>query len=334
MNRIIVTGGAGFIGSAFIRNLLNKKKCQILNIDKLTYSANLNSLSSLKKKNYYNFIKQDICNLKKMSEIVDSFKPNSIVNFAAETHVDNSINGPLVFIKSNILGTYSLLEAARKYWQKLKSKKQEQFRFHHVSTDEVYGDLDNLNELFTEDSPYLPSSPYAASKAGSDHLVRAWHRTYRLPILITNCSNNYGPYQYFEKLIPLTINNAINGKPIPIYGHGNQIRDWIYVDDHVNALLKVLKKGKIGQTYNIGSNDEKKNIDVVLKICQILDRIIPEAQKKIKKHKNLITYVKDRPGHDQRYAIDNTKIKNELGWYPKIKFNDGLMKTIKWTLRS
>ncbi len=328
--RILVTGGAGFIGSALIRHIIKNTTDNVLNIDKLTYAGNLESLSEVSESSRYSFRQIDICDKQALEQSFADFNPNIVMHLAAESHVDRSIDGPAEFISTNIVGTYNLLEVARHYWQDLNDKDKGKFKFHHISTDEVYGDLENTTDLFTESTAYAPSSPYSASKASSDHLVRAWHRTYGLPIVITNCSNNYGPYHFPEKLIPLVILNALEGKPLPIYGKGDQIRDWLFVEDHARALYKVVTVGKIGETYNIGGHNEKQNIEVVKTICQILDELKPQANNKL--YDSLITYVKDRPGHDMRYAIDASKIKNELGWVPKETFESGIRKTVEWYL--
>lgn len=329
---ILVTGGAGFIGSAVIRFLIEATDHKILNIDKLTYAGNLESLKDVERNSRYQFAKVDICNQAAINSLFSEFQPDIIMHLAAESHVDRSIDGPAEFINTNVVGTLALLEEARQYWQSLDREKKDQFRFHHVSTDEVYGDLEGPEDLFTETTPYAPSSPYSASKASSDHLVRAWHRTYGLPVVITNCSNNYGPYQFPEKLIPLVTLNALEGKPLPIYGKGDQIRDWLYVDDHARALYKVATEGELGQTYNIGGHNEKTNLEVVKTICAILDELVPAHPGDITKYEELITFVKDRPGHDLRYAIDATKIKKELGWVPDETFESGIRKTIQWYL--
>ncbi len=323
--KLIVTGGAGFIGSALIRYLINNTDTIIMNIDKLTYAGNLDSLISVIDSPQYNFSQTDICDAQKLQKIFTEFKPDAVMHLAAESHVDRSIDGPAEFINTNIVGTYTLLEAARNYWQTLTDKSK--FRFQHISTDEVYGSL-GTEGLFTETTAYQPNSPYSASKASSDHLVRAWFHTFKLPVVTTNCSNNYGSYQFPEKLIPLIILNALEGKPLPIYGKGENIRDWLYVDDHASALYKVLKQGEIGEVYNIGGNYEKTNLEVVTTLCDILDELVPSKNP----YKNLITYVTDRPGHDLRYAIDSTKIKNELGWQPQETFATGLQKTVQWYL--
>lgn len=332
--KFLITGGAGFIGSAVVRNIINNTSHSVLNIDKLTYAGNLESLKSIKNNERYSFKKIDICDSKEIKTAINEFKPDIIMHLAAESHVDRSINGPEDFIKTNIIGTYSLLEEARKYWSKLNKKKKQNFIFHHVSTDEVYGDLENDGLLFTEHTPYKPSSPYSASKASSDHLVRAWHRTYQLPTIITNCSNNYGPYQYPEKLIPMIISNAIRGFKIPIYGNGKQIRDWLYVEDHADALLTAALSHKIGETYNIGGHNEIQNIEVVKTVCKILNDQFPCNIKGIERYEDLITYVDDRKGHDQRYAIDAKKIQKDLNWMPDETFSSGIKKTICWYLEN
>jgi len=330
--KIIVTGGAGFIGSAVIRHLIKNSDHTVINIDKLTYAANLKSLSSIEKSSRYFFEKIDICDRSLLNDVFKKHKPDAVMHLAAESHVDRSIDGPGEFIQTNIVGTYQLLEASRSYWNTLEGIKREQFRFHHISTDEVFGDLEGADDLFTEKTGYQPSSPYSASKASSDHLVRAWFRTYDLPVVITNCSNNYGPHQFPEKLIPLVILNAVAGKPLPIYGRGEQIRDWLYVDDHARALQLVLEQGKVGDTYNIGGHNEKKNIDVVKMICQLLPELLKSDERTVADFLQLITYVDDRPGHDQRYAIDASKIYERLGWKPKETFESGLKKTVQWYL--
>lgn len=340
--KILVTGGAGFIGSALVRHIINDTEHIIMNIDKLSYASNLMSLESVKDNPRYFFEKVDICNSSKINIILNNYKPDVVMHLAAESHVDRSIDNPYQFISTNIVGTFNLLEQTRYYWKKLSGIKKSNFRFHHISTDEVYGDLpkytDQSNKLtlFTEKSNYSPSSPYSASKASSDHLVRAWHRTYGLPTLITNCSNNYGPYHFPEKLIPLMILNALQGKSLPLYGKGNQIRDWLYVDDHVRALLLVATKGNIGETYNIGGSNEKQNIDVVKTICDVIEKIVPisESSLNIPSYKSLITFVNDRPGHDMRYAIDASKIRKELGWKPKETFETGIHKTVQWYINN
>ena len=330
---IIVTGGAGFIGSAFIRHLIKHTTHQILNIDKLTYAADLASLDSIKNHHQYLFSQTDITDSKKLTEIFRQFKPDLVIHFAAETHVDRSISAPEVFIQTNIIGTFQLLQVSLDYWKKLNHSAQQTFRFVSISTDEVYGELTNTDSFFHENSIYAPNSPYSASKASADHLVRAWHKTYGLPTLITHSSNNYGPYQYPEKLIPRTILNALSGKPIEVYGNGEQIRDWLFIQDHIDALMLIITKGKIGEIYNVGGDNELKNIFVVRKICDILDTLKPEKPNGINHYSELITFVQDRLGHDFRYAIDNSKIKKELGWFPKQNFEVGLQKTIHWYLQ-
>ncbi|RKZ70340.1 MAG: dTDP-glucose 4,6-dehydratase, partial [Candidatus Parabeggiatoa sp. nov. 1] len=309
--KLIVTGGAGFIGSAVIRYLINETDTTVLNVDKLTYAGNLDSLVCVSDNPRYHFAQVDICDGMALQQTFAQFQPDAIMHLAAESHVDRSIDGPAEFIDTNIVGTYTLLETVRSYWQSLDSAAQARFRFHHVSTDEVYGSLGQTG-LFTETTPYQPNSPYSASKAASDHLVRAWHHTYKLPVITTNCSNNYGPYQFPEKLIPLIILNALEGKPLPVYGKGENVRDWLYVDDHAHALCLVLEQGKLGETYNIGGHNEKTNLEVVQTVCHILDEILPTS--KHKPHSQLITFVTDRPGHDLRYAIDASKIQQTLGW--------------------
>ena len=328
--KVLVTGGAGFIGSAVVRHIIKNTQDEVLNIDKLTYAGNLESLAEVDQDPKYQFAQIDICDAEALTQAFLTFQPNLIMHLAAESHVDRSIDGPAEFITTNIVGTYTLLEVARKYWTQLNEQEKQQFRFHHISTDEVYGDLDGTDDLFTETTSYAPSSPYSASKASSDHLVRAWHRTYNFPVIVTNCSNNYGPYHFPEKLIPLVILNALDGKPLPVYGKGNQIRDWLYVEDHARALYKVVTEGEIGETYNIGGHNEKQNIEVVKTICKILDELKPQANHEA--YDKLITFVKDRPGHDLRYAIDASKIANELGWKPRETFETGIRKTVEWYL--
>jgi dTDP-glucose 4,6-dehydratase len=328
---ILVTGGAGFIGSAFVRHLIENTAATVLNVDKLTYAGNLDSLASVADSSRYTFAQADICDKEKMSALITGFCPNAIVHLAAESHVDRSIDGPDAFLTTNLVGTGTLLQAALAFWQRLTADEKAAFRFLHVSTDEVFGDLGGSTDLFTETTPYAPSSPYAATKAGSDHLVRAWGRTYGMPILITNCSNNYGPYQFPEKLIPHMVLNALRGKPLPVYGDGKQIRDWLYVEDHARALATVVEKGRVGETYNIGGRNEQKNLDVVRRICDILDSAIPHVRSG-KSFSDLITFVKDRPGHDTRYAIDASKIERELGWMPRETFDTGIEKTVQWYL--
>ena len=335
--KLLITGGAGFIGSAVIRHVLTQGQDSVINIDKLSYAGNLDSLDPVLPSQDYSFYQLDICDTTSLQEVFHKHQPDAVMHLAAESHVDRSIDGPGAFIQTNIVGTYSLLEAARQYFENLSQEKQKTFRFHHVSTDEVYGDLENPDELFTELTPYAPSSPYSASKASSDHLVRAWYRTYGFPILITNCSNNYGPYQFPEKLIPHMILNAIQGKALPVYGDGSQIRDWLYVEDHARALCKVLAEGDIGQTYNIGGLNEKKNLEVVQTLCSILEELLPDNPYSASSGKGfaeLIEFVKDRPGHDKRYAIDASKIETELGWKPEENFASGMKKTVGWYLQN
>jgi len=327
MKTILVTGGAGFIGSAVVRQFIHDTQDRVVNIDKLTYAGNLQSLASVSGNPRYRFEQVDICDAAEVARVFLEQQPDAIMHLAAESHVDRSISGPADFIQTNIVGTYTLLEAARAYWNGLDAQRKASFRFHHISTDEVYGSLDDEG-LFTEATAYEPNSPYSASKASSDHLVRAWHHTYGLPVVTTNCSNNYGPYHFPEKLIPLVILNAVNGKPLPIYGKGDNIRDWLYVDDHARALRLVLEKGTPGETYNIGGWNEKTNLEVVQSICAILDELHPPGAP----HAELITYVADRPGHDKRYAIDATKVARELGWKPLETFESGLRKTVEWYL--
>ena len=324
-----ITGGAGFIGAAVIRFLIENTDHQVLNLDKLTYAGNLESLKSVAKSQRYQFVQGDVCDRGLVSKLLADFQPDVVMHLAAESHVDRSIDGPADFIHTNIVGTSVMLECALEYWKQLPSNNH--FRFHHISTDEVYGSLDETG-LFTEETAYDPSSPYSASKASSDHLVRSWHRTYGLPILITNCSNNYGPYQFPEKLIPLMVLNALEGKPLPIYGNGQQVRDWLHVEDHARALYKVVMEGQIGETYNIGGHNEKTNLEVVHMLCALLDEARPNYPKGISSYKDLITYVVDRPGHDQRYAIDASKIQKDLGWVPMETFETGLRKTVQWYL--
>jgi dTDP-glucose 4,6-dehydratase len=328
---ILVTGGAGFIGGNFVLNWLSDSGAEgIVNLDKLTYAGNLATLDSLKNDARHVFVHGDIGDTELVSALLRQYRPRAIINFAAESHVDRSIHGPAEFVQTNILGTFNLLECARGYWNGLGGSEKEQFRFHHVSTDEVYGTLSLTDPAFTELNSYEPNSPYSASKAASDHLVRAWFHTYGLPVVTTNCSNNYGPYHFPEKLIPLVILNALNGKPLPIYGDGQQIRDWLYVGDHCSAICEVLAKGKLGETYNIGGWNEKANIDVVKTICQILDGLKPRSDGK--SYAEQITFVTDRPGHDRRYAIDASKIERELGWRPAETFDTGIRKTVQWYL--
>ncbi len=332
--KILITGGAGFIGSALIRYIIKNTEATVLNIDALTYAGNLDSLKEIDSSDRYSFQKINICEMNLLKQAIFSFEPDIIIHLAAESHVDRSIDGPGQFIQTNIVGTYNVLQISKEYWLQLTDSKQKKFRFHHVSTDEVYGDLENSGLLFTENTPYAPSSPYSASKASSDHLVRAWGRTYKLPVIVTNCSNNYGSFQFPEKLIPHVILNAISEKPLPIYGDGCQIRDWLHVDDHAEALYLVATQGRAGETYNIGGHNEKKNIEVVHFICSELEKIAPQFKINIKNFTDLITFVKDRPGHDVRYAIDASKIDKELGWRPKETFETGMAKTVHWYLDS
>jgi dTDP-glucose 4,6-dehydratase len=330
--KFLITGGAGFIGSAVIRQIINNTNHSIVNIDKLTYAGNLESLVSIENDPRYIFEKVDICDANEIKRVFGEYQPDIVMHLAAESHVDRSIDRPSVFIQTNIIGTYVLLEEARDYWSSLEGDKKNNFKFHHVSTDEVYGDLEGTDDLFTEKTSYAPSSPYSAAKASSDHLVRAWQRTFDLPTLITNCSNNYGPHQFPEKLIPLIILNALEGKNLPIYGDGKQIRDWLYVDDHARALLHVALNGEIGETYNIGGHNELQNIEVVKTVCSILDELVPSKLDSVDQYEQLITYVGDRAGHDVRYAIDATKIANKLHWTPDETFVTGIRKTVQWYL--
>ncbi|NWA62514.1 dTDP-glucose 4,6-dehydratase [Pantoea sp. B9002] len=332
--KILITGGAGFIGSAVVRHIINHTNDEVINVDKLTYAGNLESLKAESQNARYNFRKVDICDGAALLNVFNEFQPDAVMHLAAESHVDRSITGPSEFVQTNVVGTYELLEASRQYWSALAADKKQAFRFHHISTDEVYGDLPHPDEtsgelpLFTEETPYAPSSPYSSTKAASDHLVRAWGRTYGLPIVVTNCSNNYGPYHFPEKLIPLIISNALEGKPLPIYGKGDQIRDWLYVEDHARALYTVVTQAKTGTTYNIGGHNEKQNLEVVHKVCELLDELRPKETS----YAQQITYVADRPGHDRRYAIDASKIERDLGWKPQESFETGLRKTVQWYL--
>ena len=330
--KILLTGGAGFIGSSVIRQALSAGDIEIVNVDKLTYAGNLDSLASIDANPNYTFEQVDICNGPAIAQVFAQHKPTAVMHLAAESHVDRSIDNPTDFIQTNIVGTYTLLEQSRVYWQSLAQEAKEAFRFHHISTDEVYGDLEHAGVFFTETTSYAPSSPYSASKASSDHLVRAWQRTYGLPTLITNCSNNYGPFHFPEKLIPNVILNALAGKPLPIYGDGSQIRDWLYVEDHAKALLRVIRSGKTGATYNIGGHNEQQNLDVVKTICALLEELAPNKPAGVSYYKDLITFVSDRPGHDRRYAIDASKIEKELGWQPEETFKSGIRKTVTWYL--
>lgn len=330
--KVLITGGAGFIGSAVVRHVINNTTDSVVNLDKLTYAGNLESLDSVSSSARYAFEKVDICDPSELMRVFKEHQPDTVMHLAAESHVDRSIDGPSEFIQTNIIGTYNLLEVSRNYWNELEQDKRDKFRFHHISTDEVYGDLEGTVDLFTEETSYAPSSPYSASKASSDHLVRAWNRTYGLPVIITNCSNNYGPFHFPEKLIPLIILNALEGKGLPVYGDGQQIRDWLYVEDHARALYTVVTKGCVGETYNIGGHNEKANIDVVKTICSLLEELAPNKPEGVSEYQELITFVKDRPGHDVRYAIDAGKIERELGWVPRESFESGLRKTVKWYL--
>ncbi|SDX63196.1 dTDP-glucose 4,6-dehydratase [Marinobacter mobilis] len=326
--KLLVTGGAGFIGSAVVRHIIGNTGDSVVNLDKLTYAGNLESLVKESGSNRYTFEQVDICDRAELERVFETHQPDAVMHLAAESHVDRSIDGPAAFIETNIVGTYTLLEVARHYWNGLAGDRKGAFRFHHISTDEVYGDLEGPEDLFTEQTSYAPSSPYSASKASSDHLVRAWYRTYGLPVLVTNCSNNYGPYHFPEKLIPLMILNALEGKPLPVYGKGDQVRDWLYVDDHARALYKVVTEGVIGETYNIGGHNEKQNIEVVHTLCDLLTELAPAGRN----YRDLITHVADRPGHDLRYAIDASKIQRELGWTPDETFESGIRKTVQWYL--
>ncbi len=327
--KIIVTGGAGFIGSAVVRQMISESDATVINVDKLTYAGNLESLACVADNPRYHFERVDICDASAVRALFARYQPDAVMHLAAESHVDRSIDGPTEFIQTNIVGTYTLLEATRDYWQSLQGEARMRFRFHHISTDEVYGSL-GAEGFFNEETPYQPNSPYSASKASSDHLVRAWHHTYGLPVVTTNCSNNYGPYHFPEKLIPLVIIKALHGETLPIYGKGDNIRDWLYVEDHARALRLVLEQGRLGETYNIGGHNERTNLEVVQTICALLDELVPDSH--YTPHASLITFVADRPGHDQRYAIDASKIERELGWRPQETFESGLRKTVQWYL--
>jgi len=332
--RILITGGAGFIGSAVIRHIIQNTVSCVANLDALTYAGNLDSLVGFSESPRHFFYHVDICDSAALDFAIADFGPDAVMHLAAESHVDRSIDGPASFIQTNIVGTYTLLEACRAYWAALPPERKSAFRFHHISTDEVYGDLDGFDDLFTEETAYAPSSPYSASKASSDHLVRAWQRTYGFPILVTNCSNNYGPFHFPEKLIPHVILNALHGKPIPVYGDGSQIRDWLYVEDHARALCRVLDAGTIGETYNIGGHNEKRNLEVVETICSLLEEMAPDKPEGVVRYRDLITFVTDRPGHDTRYAIDASKMQHELGWAPEETFESGIRKTVSWYLNN
>ena len=331
--KVVVTGGAGFIGSAVVRHLIARGGTSVLNLDKLTYAGNLESLVSVAGHSAYRFVQGDICDQALLERVLHEFEPDAIMHLAAESHVDRSIDGPSAFIQTNVVGTATVLEAVLAYWRALPEGKRNAFRFLHISTDEVYGSL-GATGLFSETTPYDPRSPYSASKAASDHLVMAWHHTYGLPVLMTNCSNNYGPFHFPEKLIPLVILNALDGKPLPIYGKGDNVRDWLYVEDHAKALVTVLERGAVGETYNVGGNNERTNVQVVETICSVLDRLQPQrcAELSVQSFSQLITFVHDRPGHDKRYAIDSTKLKTQLGWKPEESFDTGIVKTVRWYL--
>lgn len=332
--KILVTGGAGFIGSAVVRHLINDTTHSVVNLDALTYAGNLESVAGVASSDRYAFEQVNITDRKAVDAVLSTHQPDVIMHLAAESHVDRSIDSPGAFIQTNVVGTYTLLEAARFYWAELPEARKAQFRFHHISTDEVYGDLHGTDDLFTETTPYAPSSPYSASKAASDHLVRAWLRTFGLPTVVTNCSNNYGPYHFPEKMIPHMILNALHGKPLPVYGDGQQIRDWLYVEDHARALVRVALTGAVGETYNIGGHNEQRNLHVVHCICDLLEELAPRKPNGVADYRDLITFVKDRPGHDARYAIDASKIERELGWVPEETFESGLRKTVVWYLHN
>jgi len=332
--KIVVTGGAGFIGGALIRHLLQDTDHEVVNVDKLTYAGNLESLASVEASDRYHFEHVDICDGPEVERLLAEHEPDGLIHLAAESHVDRSIDGPAEFIQTNIVGTYVLLDRCLAYFRTLPANRRDRFRFHHVSTDEVYGDLPDDDSLFTEDTAYAPSSPYSASKASSDHLVRAWNRTFGLPVVLTNCSNNYGPFQFPEKLIPLMILNALKGKPLPVYGDGQQVRDWLFVDDHARALVAVFERGAVGRTYNIGGHNERKNLDMVKLLCALLDELAPEQRGPLDHYEDLVTFVTDRPGHDQRYAIDARRIEAELGWRPRETVESGMRKTVEWYLEN
>jgi dTDP-glucose 4,6-dehydratase len=334
MMKVLITGGAGFIGSAVVRHIINNTQDHVVNVDSLTYAGNLESLATVVADDRYRFEQVNICDRAELDRVFLQHQPDMVMHLAAESHVDRSIDGPAAFIETNIVGTYTLLEATRFYWKGLGEGRQLGFRFHHISTDEVYGDLEGPEDLFTEDTPYAPSSPYSASKASSDHLVRAWMRTYGLPTLITNCSNNYGPYHFPEKLIPLMILNALEGKSLPVYGDGMQIRDWLYVEDHARALYLVVTEGKVGETYNIGGHNEMVNIDVIKTLCGLMEEMVPNKPDNVNRYFDLVSFVKNRPGHDVRYAIDAGKIERELGWKPEETFESGIRKTVEWYLNN
>lgn len=334
MKQFLVTGGAGFIGSAVVRHLIQQTEHRVVVVDKLTYAGNLSSLAPVADSDRFAFEQVDICDRAALDRLMAQYQPDCIMHLAAESHVDRSIDSSWPFIETNIVGTWQMLEAARHYWRSLPAERQSAFIFHHISTDEVFGDLHGSDDFFTETTPYAPSSPYSASKASSDHLVRAWMRTYGLPVIVTNCSNNYGPYHFPEKLIPLMIINALAGKPLPVYGNGGQIRDWLYVEDHARALVTVVTEGKAGETYNIGGHNEQRNIDVVETLCDLLDELVATKPEGVTRFRDLITFVTDRPGHDMRYAIDAGKIERELGWRPQETFESGLRKTVQWYLQN
>lgn len=334
MKKILITGGAGFIGSAVVRHVISNTNDSVINVDALTYAGNTESIPETIHCDRYCFEHVDICDFEALKSVFEKHQPDTVMHLAAESHVDRSIDGPAQFIQTNVVGTFNMLEVARQYWNELPAESKSAFRFHHISTDEVYGDLEGTTDLFTEETSYEPSSPYSASKAGSDHLVRAWGRTYGLPVLVTNCSNNYGPYHFPEKLIPHMILNALSGKPLPVYGDGSQIRDWLFVEDHAKALYKVVTEGVVGETYNIGGHNEKRNLEVVETICDLLEELAPSKPQGLDNYRDLITFVTDRPGHDVRYAIDASKIQRELGWVPEETFESGIRKTVVWYLEN